>query len=101
MAAAAVSATGAAMTELADSSVVEVSVWTDGYEGRILQWEENRWLAFDYANFRHVFSAPQQLNVNDLRVLRARFRVPQERLSDQELPMTAPPVLARLRGRDA
>jgi hypothetical protein len=54
----------------------EIMVWTDGYEGCFLEWGGDPWEAFDSANFRHSFSAPQPPNESDLRTLRVRFDIP-------------------------
>jgi hypothetical protein len=76
----------------------EISVWTDGYEGRILQWSDERWCAFDIANFRHSFSPPQALSPRDMSALRARYRIPDELLSDDQIAITNPKVLTLLSG---
>jgi hypothetical protein len=79
----------------------EIAVWSDGYEGRILQWSGDTWEAFDYRNFRHTYSDPQALNLADLRALRTRFDVPPELLSDDQLTVSAPQLLRNLKAKSA
>ena len=86
------------MSTNASETSDEISVWTDGYEGRILQWSDDRWCALDYANFRHSFTPPQPLSPRDLSALRARFRIPEEMLSDDQILIANPKVLALLSG---
>jgi hypothetical protein len=76
-------------------------VWSDGYEGRFLQWSGDLWEAYDYANFRHSFSAAQELNDADLRALRVQFRIPEELLPDEQLSVTAPMILQHLKAERA
>ena len=75
----------------------EVLVWTsDGYEGRFLRWEADRWLAFEYRNYRHWFSESQELTGQDIQVLRDAYKIPVQLLPDEKLVMSSPKVLKEL-----
>ena len=81
---------------------VEITVVSDGCEGRFIQWSDQLsfWQAFDFENFRHTFSSPQVPLPNDLRVLRRAFGVPSELLPDEEL-LTTPPENLRILSRNS
>jgi len=70
----------------------DISVHTDGYEGRFLQWNGEAWQAFEYANFRHWFSPPEPLTPADFLALRRTFHVRDE-IADHDLLNTAPCTL--------
>jgi|GEM_PF-3818593 len=61
---------------------------TNGDEGRGLQWSDDRWRASDHAT----------LSPRDISALRARYRIPEELLSDDQIVITNPKVLALLSG---
>lgn len=79
-----------------NSNEYEVLVSSDGYEGRIVNWVDNRWQAFDFANFRHWFSSPQTLSNKDLHALRLKFNIQSSQISDTELVSTPPSKLREL-----
>lgn len=80
----------------------EISVYTDGYEGRFLQWNGEAWQAFEFANFRHWFSPPEPLAPADFLALRKTFHVRDE-ITDHDLSTTAPDILGETssKGRQA
>lgn len=77
----------------------EITVWTiEGYEGRFLEWENDSWQAFDYRNFRHWFSPPQSLTEQDMKALRATYRIGVEFMADEQLIRSSPEALVKISG---
>ena len=78
----------------------ELPVWSiEGYEGRILKWEANAWRPYEYRNYRHWFSAEQEISPLDVTALRRAFGIAVEKLSDSDLVRTSPADLPRLTTR--
>ena len=71
----------------------EISVWSDGYEGRFLEWHEETWRAIEHRNYRHVFSKPETPTARDIEALRKFYRVGTSEISDDELIYTFPEIL--------
>jgi hypothetical protein len=75
----------------------DITVWTiDGYEGRFVDWDGTCWRAYDYHNFRHVFSAPQGLGAQDLQALRREYSLTAEAIPSETLLVTPPRELRNL-----
>lgn len=75
----------------------EIAVWTDeGYEGRFVKWETNSWRAYEYRNYRHWFSPPQQPTEIDIRAIRGAYKISIDDLSDVDLARTSPVALSQM-----
>lgn len=74
----------------------EIAIWTiEGYEGRFVKWVGDSWQAYEYRNYRHWFSQPQQLTEVDFSKLRRAFGVSPKVLADHELITKSPAALAQ------
>jgi len=79
----------------------EISVWTvEGYEGRFVKWESDSWRAYEYRNYRHWFSPPEQLTDIDLRAIRSAYSISTYHLSDMNLERTCPVALLQLSSQE-
>lgn len=74
-----------------NSKDFELTVWSDGYEGRLLSWTHPRWTATNFFNYRHSFEESPVLPT-DVAALRRHFGVRSD-ISDEVLLEMAPEVL--------
>lgn len=75
-------------------SKVEVSVMS-GEEGRFLEWtdESGRWTPYNYYNYRHLFEKSHFVK-SDYAALRERYNLHEVGISNDQLEMMSPNVLA-------